>query len=111
MSSTVNNSSNVWFKYYESSLEQYPDEKLACINVYYSTKQIVFTDINVISLVDAIRKDIVNEKCCVGPEFSVCVENILGYSDEIVDVPIWWFQEAAIRDILEDMGKHPYCFR
>lgn len=60
---------------------------------------------SLISLVEAIQQDKDSEGCCVGQEFSILVTNMLGHVDEPCDD----FEEAAIRDVLEQYGLYP-CY-
>lgn len=107
-------SSNFWINYYLSLIDDLPDNEdlpVDCKHVYtelYNTirKRELSREIYD-RLVSAIKLDIQEEGCCIGPNFSIKMS--LYFDLKKATIPTVWMYEAAIRDQIYDMGfPHVY---
>ncbi len=100
-----------WLEYYlESELHcnwKFDEQKSR--HIYQVSKNKSLTNEEADELVQAIRLDIIHEKCCVGPEFTLTVATLFKTADEPYNVPDDWFVEAAIRDLLIERNLDVRC--
>ena len=109
MSRVQSINSYYWFNYYLNLIEERTPELVKSYASVYLNAKILsneFSDEDFELLVNAIKKDMVTEGCCIGPEFYDTYNKIMG-NEGLADVYRDFFQEAAVRDVLVECNIYP----
>lgn len=101
--------SNLWINYYLSLINDLSDKEDIPVNytqvyteLYDTIRKCEISRENYDTFVSAIKLDIQEEGCCIGPNF--LIEVALYFDLKETNIPNDWIYEAALRDRICDMG-------